>query len=225
MMKTVLKASVFCWGIVVAFCFFFLIPFEAMGPVAAAAVSMSLGGGALLWLGRYVYRLHKKEGFDVGEFMLAHHGFWKLFLGVVGLALFLIGGFWFLAPRETERRLEEGAMPVAAFLVLLFWFSLIFTFLGFSLVCFAESAAYLRIKAFKSGAGGFATSAFFLALATLFCSLFLEVINDNFLRLSGATQNLILCLFALSVTVGGLLVGGFKDLEKLLPEEELKRRV
>lgn len=224
-MKTVLKASVFCWGIVVAFFIFFLIPFEAMGGVAAAAFSTSLGGACLLWLGVYIYRLDKKEGFDVGEFMLAHHGFWRLFLGAVGLALFLIGGLWLLAPRETERRLEAGAMPLAAFLVVLFWFSLIFTFLGFSLVCFAQSAAYLRVKNFKSGAGSFATSTFFLALATLFCSLFLEVVDDNFLRLSGATQNVTLGLFALSAAAGGLLAGGVKDLKKLLPEEELKGRV
>ena len=224
-MKTVLKASLFCWGIVMAFLIFFLIPFEVMGPVGAAALSMSLGGACLIWLGFYVYRLNKKEGFDVGWFMVEHNGFWRLFSGAVGLALFLIGGAWFLAPRETERRLEEGAMPFAAFLVVLFWFSLIFTFLGFSLVCFAQSVAYVRIKDFKSGAGSFAVSTLFLALATLFCSLFLEVIDDNCLRLAGATQNVILGLFALSVAAGGIFAGGYKDLEKLLPEEELKRRV
>ena len=223
-MKTVLKASVFCWGIVVAFHVFFLIPFEVMGGVAAAAFSMSVGGACLLWLGFYIYRLNKKEGFDVGDFMLAHHGFWRLFSGAVGLALFLIGGLWLLAPQETERRLGSAAMPFAKFLVVLFWFSLIFTFLGFSLVCFAESAAYLRIKNFKSGAGSFAVSTFFLGLATLFCSLFLQVLDDYFLRLSGATQNIILGVFALSVATGGLFVGVFKDLKKLLPEEELEKR-
>ena len=54
----------------------------------------------------------------------------------------------------------------------------------------------------------------------------LQVIDDNFLRLSGATQNVILGVFALSVATGGLFIGGFKDLKKLLPEEELdKKRV
>lgn len=223
-MKTVLRASLFCWGIVVAFCIFFLIPFEVMGPVAAALFSMSVGGVLLIWQGFYVYRLHKKEGFEVGWFMIKHNGFWRLFSGVIGLALFFIGGVWFLAPQETERRLEKAAMPFASFLVVLFWFSLIFTFLGFSLVCFAQSVAYARIKDFKSGAGSFALSFLWLGLSTLFCSLFLEVIDDNFLRLSGATQNLILGLFALSVAVGGLFTGGYKDLEKLLPKEELKGR-
>ena len=224
-MKTVLKASVFCWGVVVAFCVFFLIPFELMGPVAAAVLSVSVGGGLLAWLGVYIYRLNKKEGFEFGWFMIRHNGFWRLLAGAVGLALFSVGGAWLLAPRETERRLGQAAMPFAAFLVVLFWFSLIFTFLGFSLVCFAESAAYARIKDFKSGAGSFALSTFWLGLATLFCSLFLEVIDDNFLGLSGATQNLILCLFALSVAGGGLFAGWYKDLEKLLPEEELKKGV
>ncbi|HEX5709346.1 MAG TPA: hypothetical protein VFX96_18740 [Pyrinomonadaceae bacterium] len=221
-MKTVLKASVFCWGIVVAFFIFFLIPFEVIGPSAAALLSMSLGGGLLVWLGLYVYRLHKKEGFDVGWFMVEHRGFWRLLGGAIGLALFLVGGFWFLAPREAELRLGEAAMPLAALLVVLFWFSLIFTFLGFALVCFAQAVAYARIKEFKSAAGSFALAAFWLALATLFCSLFLEVIHDNFLGLSVATQNLILGLFALAVTCGGLLAGVFQAVEKLLPEEELE---
>ena len=224
-MKAVLKASLFCWGIVVAFFIFFLIPFELMGPFAAALFSASLGGCLLFWLGLYIYRLHKKEGFDVGWFMIEHRGFWRFLSGAIGLTLFLIGGVWLLAPRATERRLGKAAMPFAAFLVVLFWFSLIFTFLGFSLVCFAQAVAYVRIKDFKPGAGSFALAAFWLALATLFCSLFLEVIDDNFLGLSGATQNAILGLFALAVTAGGLFIGGHQDLEKLLPEEELKRRI
>ncbi len=116
-------------------------------------------------------------------------------------------------------------MPFAASLAVLFWFSLIFTFLGFSLVCFAQAVAYVRIKVFKGGAGSFALAAFWLALATLFCSLFLDVIDDNFLRLSGPTQNLILGLFALAVTFTGLVTGSYQALEKLLPEEELQGRV
>ena len=197
---------------------------ERISPRTAALLSVTLGAGLLVWLGRYVRRLHKKEGFDVGWFMVAHGGFWRSLAGAAGLVLFLVGGLWLLAPREAERRLEEASMPFAAFLVVLFWFSLIFTFLGFSLVCFAQAAAYARVREFKSGAGSFAVAALWLALATLFCSLFLEVIDDNFFALSGATQNLLLGLFALAATVGGLSAGSFQALEKLLPEEELKRR-
>lgn len=209
-MKTVLKASLFCWGIVLAFCLFFLIPFEMIGPVAVAMLSLSLGGGLLAWPGADIYRLHKKEGFEFGWFLIRHHGFRRLFSGATGLALFLIGGAWLLAPQQTERQLERGAMPFASFLIVLFWCSLIFTFLGFALMCYAESVGYFRIKDFKSGAGSFAIAVMWLGFATLFCSLFLGAIEDNFLSLSGATQNIILGSFALVVTAIGLCAGGLQ---------------
>ena len=222
-MRTVLKASLVCWGVVIAFFLFFSIPFELLSPVAAAFLSLSLGGGVLAWLGLYIYRLNKKEGFEFVWFLARKNGFWLLLLGAVGLTLFLTGGVWFLAPQQTERHLEKGAMPFAAFLVVLFWFSLIFMFLGWAVVCYAQSVGYFRIKDFKSGAGSFAIAILWLAFATLFCSLFLGVINDVFLTLSGPTQNIILGLFALVVTVIGLCAGGYEDLEKLLPEEDIKR--
>jgi len=224
-MRTALKASMFCWGIVVAFFLFFLIPFEAMGPFAAAVFSVSLGGGLLFLLGRYVYRLHKKEGFEFGWFLAQKRGFWWLLLGAIGLTLFVAGGLSLFAPPQIQRQLETGAMPVAAFLVVLFWFSLIFTFLGFAFVCYAQAVGYWRIKKIKWGAGSFAVAVLWLAFATLFCSLFLDVINDNFLALAAQTQNIMLGVFALAVTVIGLGAGGREDLDKLLPEEDIKEHL
>ena len=86
MLKKVLKASAFCWGIVRAFFLFFLIPFEALSPAAAAVLSVSLGGGGLAWLGLYVYRLHKKEGLEFGWFLARRNSFWLAFWGAVGKA-------------------------------------------------------------------------------------------------------------------------------------------
>lgn len=223
-MGTVIKASLFCWGIVLAFLLFFgLFPYQAMSPVAIAVFCMSLGCGFLALLSSYIYRLHKKEGFEFGWFLARRNGFWLSFFGAVGLMMFLIGGIWLLAPPPAALQLEaEVAMPFAAFLAVLFWFALIFTFLGFAVVCYAESAGYVRIKNFKSAAGGFALATFWLALATLFCSLFLEVINDNFLELSGMTQRITLVSFALVVIIIGLCAGRYEDMEKLLPGENVE---
>lgn len=224
-MRAVLRASVICWGVVVAFFLFFLLPLEALGPVAAALLSVALGGGLLAWLFFYVRRLHRTEGFDFGLFLVRKGSFWRLLSGAVGLALFVVGGLSLLAPSRITEQLEKGAMPLAAFLVVLFWFSLIFTFLGFTLVCYAQAVGYLRVRNFKHGAGSFAIAVLWLGFATLFCSLFLEVVNDNFLTLTGPTQNLLLGLFALAATVAGLCAGAFEDLEKLLPEEDIKGHI
>ncbi len=221
-MKAVLKASVICWGVVVAFFLFFLVPLDALGPVAAALLSLLLGVGLLTWLGLYVRRLHRAEGFDVGRFLARRHSFWRVLAGAVGLALSVAGALSLAAPAQVTRQLEKGAMPLAAFLVVLFWFSLIFTFLGFALVCYAQSVGYLRVRNFKSGAGSFAVGVLWLGFATLFCSLFLDVINDEFLPLAGPTQNTILGVFALAVTVAGLVFGVYEKLDRLLPAEDIK---
>lgn len=223
-MKTILKLCVFCWYVVVAFCIFFLIPFELMGPLTAALFAVALGASLLVWQGRCVRRFYKEEGADFGLFMLAHKGFWRSLACAVGATLFLFGGAWIFAPRSTGRALEAGAMPFAIFLVLLFWFSLVFVFLGFAVVCFAEGVAYARMRHFKTGAGSVALALVWLALATLFCSLFLEVIDDNFVGLPEPTQRLVLALFAVAVAAAGLLSGSLQAPDRLLPEEELKAR-
>jgi magnesium-transporting ATPase (P-type) len=218
-MKAVLKASLICWGVIGAFVLFFSVVPTTTSPTVVAAFSMLLGFGFLALLG-FRYRRLKKEGFEFGYFLAKQNGFWLLFLGFIGAALFLIGLVWLIAPQLIENSLEKSAMPFAAFLIVLFWFSLIFAFLGFALVCFSESVGYLRLKKIKWAAGSFAIAMFWLGLATVFCSLFLDVINDNFLQMSATTQNYILGAFALVATAIGLYAGRYRDLKELSSDDE-----
>lgn len=226
-MRTILKVSLICWGIIGVFVLFFSVVPTTTSPVALAVFSMLIGFSFLGFL-IFRYRRLKKEGFEFGFFLVRQNGIWFLFLGLVGTVLVLIGTAWLIVPEHIENALEKSAMPFASFLVLLFWFSLIFAFLGFALVCFAESVGYLRIKKFKNAAGSFAIAMFWLALSTLFCSLFLDVINDNFLKIAATTQNHLLFLFALASIIIGLYAGRFHDLKGLTSEDEkadaLKRK-
>lgn len=223
MKKLLLKASLVWWKIFVAtVCAIVFIKTadEVMSPVAAATFSMLLGGGYLASLGLYIYRLNKREGFEFGRFLARRKGFWLIFFGIVGMALFSIGCGWFLAPQMLEQQLGKNAMPFAAILIILFWFSLILTFLCFAVAGYAESIGYLRIRDFECSAGIFATATFSLGLSTLSCWLFLGVINDTLLSLSESIQHIILCLFALAVLTLGIFAGRYQDLEKLLSKKE-----
>lgn len=223
-MRTVLKASLICWGIIGAFVLFFSVVPTTISPIAVAVFSSLLGCSFFAIL-VFRYRRLKKEGFEFGFFLARQNGAWLLFLGFVGALLILIGAAWLIIPQYIENALENSAMPFAAFLVVLFWLSLIFAFLGFALVCFSESVGYLRLKKIKSGAGSFGIALFWLSLATLFCSLFLDVINDNFFRISATTQNYILLVFAVVSIAIGLYIGRYQDLKALASDDESKENV
>ena len=213
-MKTVLKTSLICWGIVLMFVLFLsLIPSNA-NPVVVAVCAMLVGSGCLMGFGFRLRRI-RQEGFELGWFVGRQHGIGLSVLGLAGLASFLFGAAWFLVPQPI---LEKGAMSMAKVLVVVFWLSLVFAFLGFTLVCFSESVGYLRLKNFKWAAGSFALAVMWLGFATLFCSLFLDVINDNFLPLSATTQNYILGAFAFITAVIGLYTGRYQDLKNLSSE-------
>lgn len=216
--------SLICWGIIGVFVLFFSVVPTTTSPVALAVFSMLIGFSFLGFL-FFRYRRLKKEGFEFGFFLVRQNGIWFLFLGLVGTVLVLIGTAWLIVPQYIENALEKSAMPFASFLVLLFWFSLIFAFLGFALVCFAESVGYLRIKKFKDAAGSFAIAMFWLALSTLFCSLFLDVINDNFLKIAATTQNYILGLFAFVSLTIGLCSGRYQDLNALSSDDETEQNI
>jgi hypothetical protein len=219
-MRKILKLSVVCWGIVFAFFLFFLVPFETLSARGAAITAGAAGLIFLAGLALYIHRLRGREGFEFGWFLAQKHGLRLIFLAGAALVLLAVSVLWFIAPPHIWQPVENGAMPVAILLVLLFWFAIIFMFLGFGVVCFAESAAYLRVKDFKWSAGSFALALFWLALGTGCCSLFLDVINDNFAAVSGRTRWWVLISVAAIAAVVGVGIGGFQTIDKILPENE-----
>lgn len=221
-MNAILRICLLCWGVVAAFFLFFLIPFEALNPTLAAVLAVTAGGALLFWQVRYIVRLHHNEGFETAYFVVRHKGIWRFLSGLMGLGLVLWGSGWLLFPQQTNHQLEQIAMPLAKALVLLFWGTLIFAFAGFALVCYAQTVGYARIKDFRQAAGSFALAVLWVVFAVLFCSLFLEVINEVFRPLAPATQILVLRAVALTLTVCGLGLGAMNKLNKLVPPEELK---
>ena len=220
-MKVLFKIYSICCFIFIAFLVFFSIPFELI-PFGGAVSSLLFGSGMAAIAGSYIYRLNKREGIEFGWFLAEKNGFWLVSAIAVGLALFLLGLVWFFAPHAVEPALEKGSMPVAAVLVILFWTALIFVFLYLAVFCYAQSVGYLRIKELKSSVWSFAVGTVCLALATLLCSLFLQVINDIFTTLSAATQNIILIAFALLAILAGIILGSLRNLKDLLPDEDLE---
>lgn len=217
-MRTVLKISLICWGIVGVIVLFITVLRMITNPTAAV-ISVLIGGGFLVGVGLRLRRI-KQENFESGFFLARQHGVWLLILGFVGLVLFLTGAFWFVARQQAEQVFETNATTAAKILVGLFWFSIIFAFLGFALTCFAESVGYWRLKNFKWAAESFALAMLWLAGATLFCSLFLNVINEVFFVLSATTQNYILGLFAVASVVIGLYAGRYQDLKALAADDD-----
>lgn len=218
-MRIVSKATLICWGFVCAFVI--ILSVIMVIPSGAVWIVSTLLGFALLALVGYsIFQIYKKEGFEFGWFLAVKKGYRHLFGGFIGLALFLFGILGIIVPQQTEQLAEMHAMKVAAVFVFLFWFALIFTFLGWALICFSESAGYLRLKKFKSSLGSFALGILMLLLALLFCSMFLDVINENFLSLSETVRNrTYICVALLTIGVG-LFAGMYEDLEKLAEENQ-----
>jgi hypothetical protein len=204
-MKVLLRLySASCLAITGFFCFF-LIPVESL--LFAPSVTAILVGGLLMALtGGYFARMFFSNTFEFGWFLANKHGFWVIIGICLGFMIFLSGLLMYIAPDAVEPAFERGAWPVAGMLVILFWFSLIFMFgfLSFSVV--GQCVAFARIRRIKSAFGTLALAVVCLAMTTLFVSLFLEVVNDVFIRVSDSTQWAIIWLFAALVSLRELLM-------------------
>ena len=217
MIKTILKASLVCWVVVLSFGVFFALVPDSADRLTGPILSLVLGVAFAVYVAARIYRI-RKEGFDIGWFLAEQHGPWLVFLAITAIVLLLLGVVWLVAPQRFDLILDKHAMPVAAALVILFWVSLIFIFLAWALVCFSQSVGYARLKDLRSMAMSFLVGVLWMAFAALFGSLFLEVINDEFVRISAPTQHYILSAFALTATAVGLASGMFID-PKPLDEE------
>ncbi len=218
MNKIIAKISLICWGFVVAFvtC---LVAVSAIPEDYVGFVSIILGG---IILGLFFYDLRKiyqLEGFDFGWFMTIKKGYWRILLGLFGLILFTIGIFGLIFPQIGNELGERHAMKFVYLLVILFWIALTTTFLSWSLICFSESTAFGLIGKLKSALSVFSLGILWLFFATLFLSLFMDVIDENFYHLQATMQNWILIIFAVATIIVGLSAGKYADSSHLTMEE------
>ncbi len=213
------KFSLICWGFIGVFIACLLV--VSLIPADYIVVVSIILGLAILAL--FVYDLRKiylNEGFDFGWFLTIRKGYWRILLALVGLGLASVGLFAMIFPNLANELGEKHWLKFAKILVILFWTALTSTFLSWSLVCLSESTAYWRLKKGSKAMGSFGLGILWLLFAVLFLSLFLEVIDDIFFRLSAMAQNWILVLFAILSTAIGLWSGRFEDLEKFRKSEE-----
>lgn len=207
--------------ILVGFLLFFMIPFEAL-PFSGAVTAMLLGGLVLAIMAAYTLRLRSKETFDFGHFLVARGGFWMITVTCFALLVFLSGLLICIAPQSVEPAFERGAMPVAAALAVLFWLALIFMFSFLTFQSAAHATALVKIGKIKKALGSAAITAVCLALAALFFSLFVEMINDTFVRLSARFQSFSLIIFSALVVVAGIVDGIARAPGDHLDAEEMK---
>lgn len=219
-MKALLKIySVSCF-ILVGFVLFFSIPFESL-PLSGTTTAMLTGGTILAIVAAYIIRLHSREGIEFGWFLANKGGFWFITAASFGLFLFLSGLMIRIAPQAVEPAFERGAWPVAGVLVVLFWLALnfMFGFLSFSLA--GRTTGLARTGRIKSMFGTLAIGAVCLAMAGVFFSLFLEVINDNFFRISARSQSTAIWVFLVALVVVGVVHGSIVSASYWLDDEDL----
>ncbi|MGH9945724.1 MAG: hypothetical protein ACRD6X_00820 [Pyrinomonadaceae bacterium] len=210
-MKTLLKIySASCFVVVAFILFFAWVPFDPL-PFSPAVISMTFGGGALAATSAYYFSVRRREGFEFGWFLANKGGFWVVAIACFAALVFLSGLLLYIAPETFEPAFERGSWPVAGMLVILFWFSLIFMFGFLSFMQIGQATGFVRLRYIKRALGAFALAAICLLMTALFFSLFLEVINDVFFRISVPTQWKAIWIFTGLLLISGIVRGGLVD--------------
>jgi len=218
-MKTLFKIYSASCLVFVGFLLFFSIPFDAL-PFPGSITAMVCGGVILAAAIAYILIVRSKDAFEFGWFLANKGGFWVITVACLGLVLLLSGLLILVAPNAVEPAFERGAWPVAGGLVILFWFALIFMFAFLTFVEIANAAAFLRVRKLKKSIGNLAVGIVCLAMATLFFSLFLEVINEVFFRISIPTQWIAIWVFVAALIAAGAVHGGLLNASEYLETED-----
>lgn len=218
-MKTLLKIYAASCVVVVAFFAVFALPWWEVLPFSGAVAAMLFGVTVLAIVAVYILRLRSTETFEFGHFLATRGGFWIITAACFGFLVFLAGLLIYVAPQSVEPAFERGAMPVAALLAVLFWLALVFMFAFLTFQMFASVSALLRIRRLKSSLASLAIAAVCLAMATVFFSLFVEMINDVFARIPVSTQWTFIWIFAGSLTAAGILYGCLGRTSEILDGE------
>lgn len=220
-MKTLIKLYSAACLIFMGFLVFFSVPFESI-PLSGPVTVMITGGTLLIGCGLYLWAVQRREAFHFGWFLAMRGGFWVITAACFGLVILLSGLLLYLAPQAVEPAFERGAMPVAAGLVVLFWLALIFMFGFLSFMSFARIGALMRSRLIKKLPGAVGIGAVCVFLAGVFFSLFVEVINDIFVRIPVNVQWAAIWTFVGLVGSGGVVYGATGKKGTFLETDELE---
>lgn len=204
--------------ILAAFLLFFAIPLDSLG-LSPSAMALIFGGAVLVIFGLYVWSIHRGEGFEFGWFLANRGGFWVICISGLALSLFVSGVLARVAPNVFVPVFERGAMPIASVFVVLFWLAIIYLFGYLAISMFGTSAAIARKRPIKNTLHSIALALVCLGLAVLFFSLFTDVINEEFMRLSETIQRIAFWIFAAFLVIVGVIDGALNG-HRYLDDEE-----
>ncbi len=216
-MKVLLKLYSISAVVVVAFFIFFMIPWGIL-PFSDAVNLIVVGGFFVGCAGLYTIYFYRREGFELGWFLLFRGGLWVITVASLGLAALVCGTLLSIWPELFGNVLEQGALPFGILLVSLFWPALIFLLAWPAFGMAAKAAAYARLLKFGESATHVLIALVCTAISTVFFSLFLEVLNDVLIRLSVATQWKAIWLFAGLLFGLGVIFGLWKGPDLFLEE-------
>src|SRR5688572_11604566 len=142
-MKLLLKLYSISCIVVVLFFVFFSIPWGIL-PFSDGINLMIIGGFFVGCAGVYTFYFYKREGFELGWFLLFRGGLWVMTVACLGLAMLLCGSLLFMWPEQFATALERGALPFGILLVSLFWLALILLVAYPAFGITAKAVAYVR---------------------------------------------------------------------------------
>jgi len=184
-------------------------------------VNIALVGSVLFGFAfYYTYYYYRREGFEFGWFLANRWGFWVIAVAILGLVMITLGIAVYVAPEFYVPALEQGALPFGIAIVSLFWLSLIYLFGYLTIGMVARVVASLRVVSFSDAAINGLIALVCLGLATLFFSLFLEVLNDILMRIGIANQWTAIWIFVGGISLAGIGFGVWKEPSYHLDDEK-----
>jgi len=213
-MKVLLKLYSLSCIVVMAFFAFFMVPWGIL-PFSDAVNLIVIGAFFIGCTGFYTQYFYRREGLELGWFLLFRGGFWVIALACIGLAAAVCGTLLLVWPDLFGNVLEQGALPFGILLVSLFWLALIFLLAYPAFGMTARSAAYARELKFAQTVIHAPIALVCTFLAAVFFSLFVEVLNDILARISIPTQWKAIWIFVGLLVSSGIIYGLWKGPELL----------
>ena len=208
-MKTLLKLYSAACIVVISFFVFFTLPLGFLP--FSDAVDLIIVGTIFAGLsGLYSLYFYRREGLELGWFMLFRGGFWVITAACLGLVMMTCGSLLFLWPEMFTTAIERGALPFGIVLVSLFWLALIFLLAYPAFGMAAKATAYASALRFGESITHALIAIVCSALATVFFSLFLEVLNDILIRISVPAQWKAIWVFSGLLVSTGIVYGLWK---------------
>jgi len=216
-MKTLVKLYLASCLIVAGFYLFFSIPWGLL-PFSDAVDVMVVGAVITSVPVMIVAYNVRREGFEFGWFLANRGGFWILTIGILGLAVLLCGTLLFASPELFVPVFVQGLLPIGMVIVSMFWMVLIFMFGFLSFSTLENAFPAMRNSNYGEMLAGLLAGSFCLFLTGVFFSLYLDVIDDNVVRIDENARRYAALGTAAFLGIVGISCGAWR--ERAEPQED-----